>query len=236
MSLLELEGVEAFYGDFQALFGVGLSLDEGECLGLVGSNGAGKSTLMRTIVGAHDGVVRGHLRFDGGELPHHEPHKAVGLGLALVPEGRKLFRSLTVEENLLLAEEAGRKGQWTLARVNELFPILKEFAKRPATRLSGGQQQMVAIGRALLSNPRLLLCDELSLGLAPIVIKDIYASLEKVRSEGTSLLVVEQDVEAARRVSDHLVCMRSGRVVLSGSAKELSAGQVTAAYFGTEAA
>ncbi|MBO6754972.1 MAG: ABC transporter ATP-binding protein [Roseibium sp.] len=236
MSLLELEGVEAFYGDFQALFGVGLSLDEGECLGLVGSNGAGKSTLMRTIVGAHDGVVRGHLRFDGGELPHHEPHKAVGLGLALVPEGRKLFRSLTVEENLLLAEEAGRKGQWTLARVNELFPILKEFAKRPATRLSGGQQQMVAIGRALLSNPRLLLCDELSLGLAPIVIKDIYASLEKVRSEGTSLLVVEQDVEAARRVSDHLVCMRSGRVVLSGSSDELSAGQVTAAYFGTEAA
>ena len=236
MSLLELEGVEAFYGDFQALFGVGLSLDEGECLGLVGSNGAGKSTLMRTIVGAHDGTVRGHLRFDGGELPHHEPHNAVGLGLALVPEGRKLFRSLTVEENLLLAEEAGRKGQWTLARVNELFPILKEFAKRPATRLSGGQQQMVAIGRALLSNPRLLLCDELSLGLAPIVIKDIYASLEKVRAEGTSLLVVEQDVEAARRVSDHLVCMRSGSVVLSGSAKELSAGQVTAAYFGTEAA
>ena len=236
MSLLELEDVEAFYGDFQALFGVGLSLREGECLGLVGSNGAGKSTLMRTIVGAHDGVVRGHMRFDGGELPHHKPHKAVGLGLALVPEGRKLFRSLTVKENLLLAAEAGREGHWTLDRIYRLFPVLREFAKVAATSLSGGQQQMVAIGRALLSNPRLLLCDELSLGLAPIVIHDIYESLAKVRAEGTSLLVVEQDVEAARRVSDHLVCMRSGRVVLSGTPETLSAEQITAAYFGAEAA
>ena len=236
MSLLELKNVEAFYGDFQALFGVDLSLNEGECIGLIGSNGAGKSTLMHTIVGAHEGAVSGHIHFNGKELPHNQSHKAVALGLALVPEGRRLFRSLTVEENLLLAAEAGREGHWTLARVFELFPVLGELANTAATTLSGGQQQMVAIGRGLLSNPQLLLCDELSLGLAPIVIKDIYQSLSKVRAEGTSLLVVEQDVEAARRVSDKLVCMRSGKVVLTGTPDELSARQLTTAYFGTQAA
>ena len=236
MSLLEIDNVEAFYGDFQALYGVGLRLEAGECLGLVGSNGAGKSTLMRAIVGAHPGRVSGRMVFDGADLPRGQPYKAVGMGLALVPEGRRLFRSLSVEENLRLAAEAGRKGPWTLDRVHGLFPVLAEFARRPATSLSGGQQQMVAIGRALLSNPRLLLCDELSLGLAPIVVKDIYRSLAKVRAEGTSLLVVEQDVEAARRVSDHLVCLRGGRVVLTGTPDELSAEQMTAAYFGMDAA
>lgn len=236
MSLLELSSIEAFYGDFQALFGIDLNLEEGKSLGLVGSNGAGKSTLMRTIVGAHEGRVRGEIRFDGVHLPDHKPHTSVAMGMVLVPEGRRLFRSLTVEENLRLAQEAGRTGYWTVARVFELFPVLQKFAQAPSTSLSGGQQQMVAIGRGLLGNPRLLLCDELSLGLAPIVIKDIYASLAKVREEGTSLLIVEQDVEAALAVSDELVCMRSGKVVLSGTPDNLNAEQITAAYFGTEAA
>lgn len=234
MSFFEVENVEAFYGDFQALFGVNLSLEEGECLGLVGSNGAGKSTLMRSIAGAHEGRVNGTIRFAGAVLPQGQPHKVVGLGVVLVPEGRRLFRSLSVQENLQLAAEAGRTGYWTLKKIYDLFPILREFAKRPATVLSGGQQQMVAIGRGLLSNPSLMLCDELSLGLAPIVIKDIYESLKAVSAQGTSLLVVEQDVEAAKRVSDQIVCMRSGQVVLSGRPQDLSPEQITSAYFGME--
>lgn len=234
MSYLEVENVEAFYGDFQALFGVNLTLEKGKCLGLVGSNGAGKSTLMRSIAGAHEGRVSGKIQFAGVDLPKGQPHKVVGHGVVLVPEGRRLFQSLSVEENLLLSAEAGRKGHWTLERVYELFPILREFAKRPSTVLSGGQQQMVAVGRGLLSNPSLMLCDELSLGLAPIIIKDIYESLKAVSEQGTSLVVVEQDVEAAKRVSDQIVCMRSGRVVLSGDPKTLSPEEITAAYFGME--
>ncbi|MDF1804433.1 ABC transporter ATP-binding protein [Thalassovita sp.] len=234
MSLLEVSNIEAFYGDFKALYGVDLSLEQGECLGLVGSNGAGKSTLMRVIAGAHEGRVAGTVAFDGAPLPQGQPHLVVSRGVVLIPEGRKLFRSLSVQENLQLAAEVGRKGHWTLERVYDLFPILRDFADRPSTALSGGQQQMVAIGRGLLSNPSLLLCDELSLGLAPIIIKDIYESLKEVARQGTSLLVVEQDVEAAKRVSDHLVCMRSGRVVLTGTPDSLSPEDITAAYFGME--
>lgn len=236
MSFLEVSEIEAFYGDFKALYGVDLSLEQGKCLGLVGSNGAGKSTLLRVIAGAHDGRVSGQVTFDGTPLPQGQPHLVVARGVALIPEGRKLFRSLSVQENLQLASEAGRKGHWTLERVYDLFPILREFANRPSTALSGGQQQMVAIGRGLLSNPSLLLCDELSLGLAPIIIQDIYASLKEVAQQGTSLLVVEQDVEAAKRVSDQLVCMRSGRVVLSGTPEGLLPEDITAAYFGMETA
>ena len=234
MSLLQLEQIEAFYGDFQALYGLQLAIEKGHCLGLIGSNGAGKSTLMRCIVGAHSGRVRGRILFQGQSIVRNQAHVSLQQGLALVPEGRRLFRSLSVEENLRLAQDAGRKGYWSLARVYRLFPVLEEFAARPATTLSGGQQQMVAIGRALLCNPRLLLCDELSLGLAPIVVKEIYASLAAVLEQGTSLLVVEQDAEAARRVSDQLVCMRGGKVVLAGKPEELSREKVTSAYFGTE--
>ncbi len=230
--MLSTHGLVAHYGDFQALFGVDLTLAEGETVAIIGANGAGKTTLMRSIAG----VLRqapGMVRFGGREIGAMPADEVMALGIAMVPEGRRLFPSLTVEENLLIGSH-GRKaaGPWGLEAVYELFPILKEKRGNPGTALSGGQQQMVAIGRALMSNPRVLLCDEISLGLAPVVIRDIYAALPKIRAGGASVIVVEQDIGQALKVADRVYCMMEGRVTLTGRPGELTREAIHAAYFG----
>ncbi|GAB5509175.1 MAG: ABC transporter ATP-binding protein [Hyphomicrobiales bacterium] len=235
MALLNTQNLTAHYGDFQALFGVDISLDEGETIAIIGANGAGKTTLMRSIAGvlanAQDAVA-----FDGSFIGDTAADAIMAMGVAMVPEGRRLFPSLSVEENLLIGTY-GRKngGHWNLETVYELFPILKERRSNPGTALSGGQQQMVAIGRALMSNPRVLLCDEISLGLAPVVIRDIYKAVPKIKEAGASLIVVEQDIGQAMQVADRVYCMMEGRVTLSGTPDELSREAIHDAYFGAAA-
>ena len=229
--LLQVRALDAHYGDFQALFGVSMRVTEGEVVAVIGANGAGKSTLLKSIAGAMRSR-RDAILFAGepvGDLPAHD---VVARGIALVPEGRRLFPSLTVEENLLIGGQLGRPGPWTLKRVYELFPILAERRHQVAPSLSGGQQQMVAIARALMSNPKLLLCDEISLGLAPIVIRDIYARLPAIVAEGLSLVIVEQDIVQALKVASRVTCLQEGRVALSGEARSLTREKIAAAYFG----
>ena len=229
--LLEVRALDAHYGDFQALFGVTMGVAEGEVVAVIGANGAGKSTLLKCIAGTMP--ARGDaIVFAGTPMGTLPVHDVVARGIALVPEGRRLFPSLTVEENLLVGGQLRRPGPWNLKRVYELFPILSERARQPSTSLSGGQQQMVAIGRALMSNPRLLLCDEISLGLAPIVIRDIYARLPAIVAEGISLVIVEQDIVQALKVANHVYCLQEGRVALAGDAKTMTREKIAAAYFG----
>lgn len=232
MALLETHALTAFHGDFQALFGVDTRIDEGETVALIGANGAGKSTYVGALTGLRR-TAPAMIVFDGREIGGRRPAEILAAGIALVPEGRRLFPSLSVEENLLVGNY-GRKlrGPWSLAAVYRLFPILEERRRQSATSLSGGQQQMVAVGRALMSNPRLLLCDELSLGLAPSVIRDIYAALGEIRREGAAVLIVEQNIDQALAASDRVYCMLEGRVTLSGTPAELSRERIRAAYFG----
>jgi branched-chain amino acid transport system ATP-binding protein len=232
MSQLEIRDLVAFYSDFQALFGISLHIEAGECVAIIGANGAGKSTLLRSVTGLLP-VGAESVRFEGVAIGSLAPHRIISRGIAMTPEGRRLFPSLSVEENLLMGGQCGRKGPWNLERIYALFPILAERKKSPATALSGGQQQMVAIGRALLANPILLLCDEISLGLAPIVIRDLYAVFASIRREGTSLIVVEQDVSRALSLADRVYCLQEGRVTLEGRPGELSREQIRLAYFGT---
>jgi branched-chain amino acid transport system ATP-binding protein len=230
--LLETRGLTAHYGDAQALFGIDFKLEPGEVVAIIGANGAGKSTFLKSVTG----LVRASkdsIRFDGHAIGGLPPGQIVRQGLAMVPEGRRLFPSLSVEENLLMGAVAGRSGPWQLDRLYGLFPILQQKRRNPGTALSGGQQQMVAIGRALMSNPRVLLCDELSLGLAPIVIKEIYDALPAMTAEGMSIVVVEQDVSVAQHVSNRVYCFQEGRVSLEGASDALSREQISAAYFGT---
>ncbi len=232
MTLLSTHGLTAFYGDFQALFGVDLTLGAGETLAIIGANGAGKSTLLRSVCGLIP-AASGMIRFDGADVGALSAPEIMALGIAMVPEGRRLFPSLSVEENLLIGTY-GRKtqGTWSLSTVYDLFPVLRERRHNPGTALSGGQQQMVAIGRALMSNPRVLLCDEISLGLAPVVIKDIYAALPRIKEGGTSVIVVEQDIGQALRVADRVVCMMEGRITLEGTPARLTRAVIHDAYFG----
>ena len=234
MSLVTTHGLQAFYGDAQALFGIDFRLDEGELVAVIGANGAGKSTFLKSLTGLVK-VPSDAVRFDGRPIGGMPPGQIVKLGLAMVPEGRRLFPSLSVEENLLMGAFAGRKGPWTLERLYRMFPILEQKKRNPGTALSGGQQQMVAIGRALMSNPRVLLCDELSLGLAPIVIKEIYDAMPTITGEGMSVIIVEQDVMVAQRVSQRIYCFQEGRVSLEGASNALSREQISQAYFGLEA-
>ena len=229
--LLEARGITASYGDAQALFGMDFTVEAGEVVALIGANGAGKSTFLKTLTGLLP-PRQGSIRFDGHELAAMDAADIVKLGIAMVPEGRRLFPSLSVEENLLMGTLSRRGGAWDLARVYDLFPILKEKRRQPGTSLSGGQQQMVAIGRALMSNPRLLLCDEISLGLAPVVIREIYAALPSLLADGMSLLIVEQDVQLAMQVSSRVVCLQEGKVSLEGKSGELTREQISQAYFG----
>jgi len=231
-ALLEITGLTAHYGDFQALFGVDLTLEVGRTVAIIGANGAGKTTLMRAITGVAK-VTAGSVLLAGEDVTRAAAPDILMRGIAMVPEGRRLFPSLTVEENLLIGAHArSGNGYWTLEKVQRLFPILKERARSPGTALSGGQQQMVAIGRALMSNPRVLLCDELSLGLAPVVIKEIYAAFPQIKESGTSIIVVEQDIGQALRVADHVHCMMEGRITLSGRPADLSREAIHDAYFG----
>ena len=232
MALLEITDLTARYGDFQALFGVDMTLDPGETIAIVGANGAGKSTLMRSIAGVLNNAAD-QIVFDGLPIGAMSAAEVMSLGIAMVPEGRRLFPSLSVEENLLIGKYGrAASGAWSLETIYGLFPILKERRDAPATALSGGQQQMAAIGRALISNPRILLCDEISLGLAPVVIHDIYAIFPRLRETGASVVIVEQDIGQALKVADRVYCMMEGRVTLTGAPAELTREAIHAAYFG----
>jgi len=233
MPLLQTRGLTAFYGDFKALYGIDTTLEKGETIAIIGANGAGKSTFLKAIAGLIRGAADSVL-LDGAPIGARPAADIVKLGIALVPEGRRLFPSLNVEENLLIGGY-GRKapGPWTLDRVYALFPILKERRVSATPTLSGGQQQMAAIGRALMSNPRILLCDEISLGLAPIIIADIYAALPQIKAEGTSVVLVEQDIVQAMKVADRVYCFQEGRLSLTGRPRDLTRDQIHRAYFGS---
>jgi branched-chain amino acid transport system ATP-binding protein len=232
--MLHLERVASFYGDFQALFDVSMHVAEGETVAVIGANGAGKSTLLRTVVGLM-GRTTGTVAFDGRPLDGVPTHRRLGLGIAMVPEGRRIFPSLTVEENLMVGAVRERPGRWDVGEVLELFPALADKRRRPGTRLSGGEQQMLAIGRALMANPRLLLLDEVSLGLAPIVVRRIYEALPQITGAGATVVVVEQDIGQALRAADRVYCLLEGRVALDGPAGRLTRQQITDAYFGLRA-
>lgn len=229
--LLTLNGVNAFYGEFQALFDMSLNVGSGECVALVGSNGAGKSTLLKTIAGLLTPRT-GQVDFKGASIARLGAETVVKIGVALVPEGRRLFPSLTVEENILMGAQARRSGPWSLERIYDTFPNIAERKQNLGSALSGGQQQMVAIGRALMTNPDLLLCDEISLGLAPMVVRDLYEKLATIRAEGMALVIVEQDISQATKAADRICCMRSGRIVLEGDPHQITRQEITDAYFG----
>jgi branched-chain amino acid transport system ATP-binding protein len=230
---VSINALDAFYGDFQALFGIDMELRPGETVAVIGANGAGKSTLLKSLAG----LVRNRpdaVQLDGRNIGDAPAASIVRMGLALVPEGRQLFPSLSVEENLLIGGYGDCRGSpWNLGAVYEVFPVLRERRSSDVTLLSGGQQQMVAIGRALMSNPSILLCDEISLGLAPIIVEDIYRIIPLIRSNGASIVIVEQDVARALRHCDRFYCLQEGRVTLSGRPDDVDQDAVRTAYFGT---
>lgn len=229
--LLRITGLDARYGDFQALYGIDMTVAEGEVLAIIGANGAGKTTLMRSIAGLI-GNGTDQVVFRDQAIGALRADQIAGMGISLVPEGRQLFPSLSVEENLLVGGQAGRPGPWSLEAVYRLFPILEERSGAPSTALSGGQQQMAAIGRALMSNPDLVLFDEISLGLAPVVIKAIYDALPGIVGEGMTAVLVEQDISKALSVSSRVYCLQEGRVSLEGSSAEVTRDEIGRAYFG----
>ena len=228
---LVISGLDAHYGDFQALYGVGLSVAKGEVLAIIGSNGAGKSTLMRSISGLMTNASQ-QIVYRGEAIGSLRADEVAARGIALVPEGRQLFPSLSVEENLIIGGQIGRKGVWSLRRIYDLFPILEQRRNQPSTSLSGGQQQMVAIGRALMANPNLLLLDEVSLGLAPVIIKSIYETLPQIVDGGMSAILVEQDITKALSVSSRFICLQEGRLSLEGVSGSKSREEISRAYFG----
>jgi branched-chain amino acid transport system ATP-binding protein len=232
--LLEVERVASFYGGFQALFEVSVQVAEGEKVAIIGANGAGKSTLLKTVVGLMARTT-GTVVFDGRPLDGVPTHRRLGMGIAMVPEGRRIFPSLTVEENLQVGAHQTRAGPWNVGRVLELFPALADKRRRPGTRLSGGEQQMLAIGRALMANPRLLLLDEVSLGLAPIVVRRIYQAMPEIIASGATVVLVEQDLGQALNAADRVYCLLEGRVALQGRSAGLTRQQLSDAYFGMRA-
>jgi branched-chain amino acid transport system ATP-binding protein len=229
--LLEVDELKAGYGDIQALFGVTVDVEAGAAVSIIGANGAGKSTLLRAVAGTVD-VGDGDVRFDGASLRGVPTHVRVERGISLVPEGRRIFPSLSVDENLDVGGYRRRRGPWNKTKVYGAFPLLERIADRGGARLSGGEQQALAIGRALMSNPTLLLLDEVSLGLAPVVVKQVYAALPLIRAEGTTIVVVEQDINRALGASEQAYCLLEGRVSLSGPSARLERADIVAAYFG----
>ncbi|WP_425419261.1 ABC transporter ATP-binding protein [Oricola indica] len=231
MPLIDIRKLNAFYGDFQALFDLDFSIGSGETVAVIGANGAGKSTFLSAILGSL-ASKNGTVEFDGVDITREHVFSNARAGITLVPEGRRLFRSLNVEENLQIGGMTGREGAWTLDAVYSLFPVLRDLRRHPVSQISGGQQQMVAIGRALISNPRLMLCDEISLGLAPKVIREIYACFGQIRESGVSIILVEQDVARAKDASDRLYCLLEGRFSLTGRSDGFSMDEISDAYFG----
>ena len=231
MSALTINSLNLHHGLLHAVRDLTLSVSNGEVVALVGANGAGKTTLLRAIAGSHQ-PTSGTISLDGVDITHVPGHRRVGMGIALVPEGRRLFAQMTVEENLLLGRMAGRAGSWSVERVLEVFPNLKARRNAKAGTLSGGEQQATAIGRALMSNPSVLLLDEVSLGLSPLAVDRVYESLSGLMRSGTTIVLVEQDLNRALRVAQRVVCMLEGRVVLEAPAEGLSRERVTGAYFG----
>jgi branched-chain amino acid transport system ATP-binding protein len=229
-ALLEISGLDVHYGDFQALFGVDLSVRRGQALALVGANGAGKTTLLRTVVGAIT-PARGAVRYDGEDITAAAPYRRIRRGIALVPEGRRLFPSLTVEENLLVGADAASSAAWPLDRIYEAFPLIARRRRHYGSQLSGGEQQAVAIARAMAAAPSLLLLDEISLGLAPVVVGELYQMLAELRESGATLVIVEQDLRRALAACDEVVCLLEGRVALTAPTS-VGRDEVIAAYFG----
>jgi branched-chain amino acid transport system ATP-binding protein len=231
MSVLAVEKLDIRHGLLQAVRDVSFSVERGETLALVGANGAGKTTLLRAIAGAHL-PAGGRITLGNDDITLVPSHRRVGMGLALVPEGRRLFANMTVEENLLLGRISGRPGEWSVARVLEMFPNLKPRRHAKAGHLSGGEQQATAIGRALMTNPEILLLDEVSLGLSPLVVDRVYASLQTLIDSGTTIVLVEQDLSRAMAVADRVLCMLEGRIVLERNKADVSREEITQAYFG----
>ena len=229
-ALLEISGLDVYYGDFQALFGVELSVRRGQALALVGANGAGKTTLLRTVAGAI-GPARGTVRYDGDDITATVPYRRIRRGIALVPEGRRLFPSLTVEENILVGAAAAASDAWPLDRIYQAFPLIARRRKHRGSQLSGGEQQAVAIARAMAAAPSLLLLDEISLGLAPVVVGELYQMLAALRESGATLVIVEQDLRRALAACDEVVCLLEGRVALTAPSS-VDREDVIAAYFG----
>jgi branched-chain amino acid transport system ATP-binding protein len=229
--LLDVRSLTIYHGQLRALTEVSLSVDQGEVYAIIGANGAGKSTLLRGLAGLHRAAA-GSILLDGLDVTGVPPERRVAAGISLVPEGRRLFGSLTVEENLLVGAHRARPGRWDLAAVYNLFGWMRERRHQRAAQLSGGEQQAVAIGRALVANPRVLLLDELSLGLAPVVVRRIYQVLPELLATGVTVLLVEQDVSQAVRVAARLQCLLEGRTTLQGRPADFTAPQIEAAYFG----
>jgi branched-chain amino acid transport system ATP-binding protein len=230
-SLLSIENLSVYHGQFRALSGVSIEVGAGEIVSIIGANGAGKSSLLKAIVGQVD-RTEGAIRFEGTDLAGAPTADIVGKGVALVPEGRRLFPSLTVQENLEIGWGVGRRGAIGFDDVYQFFPVLKQKRRQLSRELSGGQQQMVAVGRALLANPKLLLCDEISLGLAPTIIKDLYEIIPTIRARGIGILVVEQDISRSLAVADRFYCLLEGKVNLAGRPADVTHDTVVKHYFG----
>jgi branched-chain amino acid transport system ATP-binding protein len=231
MSALAVENLDVRHGLLQAVRDVSFAVERGETLALVGANGAGKTTLLRAIAGAHTPAA-GRVLLDGADIVGLPSHRRVAMGIALVPEGRRLFPQMTVEENLLLGRTAGRAGEWSVERVLDMFPNVKSRRNAKAGNLSGGEQQATAIGRALMTNPAVLLLDEVSLGLAPLVVERLYESLRSLIDGGMTIVLVEQDLSRAMDVADRVICMLEGRIVLTSATESVSREEITQAYFG----
>jgi len=229
--ILEVRDLVVHHGQLRALSGISFHVFPGEVYAIIGANGAGKSTLLRTIAGLHH-PTSGSIVYDGRDVTGLRPEKRATAGIGMVPEGRRLFPSLTLEENLKVGATYARKGPWTFDRVYEMFPWMKDRRDQRAAQMSGGEQQSVAIGRALVANPRVLMLDELSLGLAPVIVQRIYGMLPQILESGVTVLLVEQDVSQALRVATHLQCLLEGRTTLEGRPADVTAEQVEAAYFG----
>lgn len=229
--ILAVSKLNAHYSDFQALYDVDINLCEGEVLAVIGANGAGKTTLLRSIAGLIENG-KNQVSYRGKAIGDVRADLVAHMGISMVPEGRQLFPSLSVEENLLLGGRIKRDGPWNLQKVYELFPVLDERKHQASTSLSGGQQQMVAISRALMANPDIILFDEISLGLAPIIIKSIYEALPRIVGDGMTAVIVEQDITKALSVSSRVYCLQEGRVSLEGKSDTVSRKEISHAYFG----
>ena len=229
--LLEVRDLVVHHGQLRAIDEISLRVRPGEVYAIIGANGAGKSTLLRTIAGLHR-PTSGSILFDGDDVSGLRPERRATRGIVMVPEGRRLFESLSVEENLKVGATYARKGPWTIERVYEMFGWMRERRHQLTAQLSGGEQQTVAIGRALVANPRVLLLDELSLGLAPVIVQRIYGMLPQILASGLTVLLVEQDVSQALRVATRIQCLLEGRTTLEGRPADVTADQVEAAYFG----